>query len=79
MHSGRRALVQDDAFRHAAATRFACADGRQADVVFTDLWHDAGDGLPLYQSMRALAQPFHSAIDFRYWIEPTLKYYLGEA
>lgn len=77
--SGRLTLVQDDAFRHAAATRFACADGCQADVVFTDLWHDAGDGLPLYQKMRALAQPFHSAIDFRYWIEPTLKYYLGEA
>ncbi len=47
------------------------------DTVFTDLWHDASDGIPLYSRMRALQRRYaHPATRFLYWIEPTLKYYL---
>lgn len=71
-------IVRDDAFRHAESTGFACEDGLRADVVFTDIWHDAADGQPLYQRMRALEHCGDGYVEFRYWIEPTLKYYLGE-
>lgn len=76
---GRLLLVNDDAFHHAETTHFCCSDGQQADVVFTDLWHDAGDGMPLYQHMCQLSHPYLDNIDFRYWIEPTIRYYLGKA
>ena len=42
------------------------------DTVFTDLWHDAGDGLPLYRRMKALETP---GPRYLYWIEKTLRYY----
>ncbi len=74
---GRLTIVQDDAFHHAESTQFVCANGSRADIVFTDLWHDASDGLPLYKQMRRLAHPHQAETEFRYWIEPTLQYYLG--
>ncbi len=74
---GRLTILHDDAFHHAESTQFACANGSHADIVFTDLWHDAGDGLPLYKQMRRLAHTHQATTDFRYWIEPTLQYYLG--
>lgn len=70
-------VVQQDAFAHAEQTQFR-RQGRPCDVVFTDLWHDAGDGIPLYRRMRTLEQRYGSqGQQFHYWIAPTIRYYMG--
>lgn len=74
---GRLTLMQDDAFHHAETTGFTCGNGAKATIVFTDLWHDASDGMPMYKRMRSLARPHETTTQFRYWIEPTLQYYMG--
>ncbi|MBQ4585356.1 MAG: hypothetical protein IJA82_04030 [Clostridia bacterium] len=38
---------------------------------FVDLWHDAGDGLPLYSKMKGLESKMEGT-EFSYWIEDTL-------
>lgn len=45
------------------------------DYVFTDLWHDAADGVPLYLKMKEYESRVPGA-HFDYWIEKTLKLYL---
>jgi len=75
--AGRKIIVvQQDAFAHAEQSRFL-RNGQPYDLVFADLWHDVGDGIPLYQRMRALQQR-HAASgqQFHYWIEPSLRCYL---
>ncbi|MBQ3223766.1 MAG: hypothetical protein IJB41_09155 [Clostridia bacterium] len=64
-------IVQADAFDYMQN----CAPAERYDFIFTDLWHDAGDGLPLYRRMKAL-EPLSPASRFTYWIEPTLRAYL---
>lgn len=69
-------VVQQDAFVNAEQERFL-RYGRPYDLVFTDLWHDVGDGIPLYGHMRELQQRFASPHQqFHYWIEPSMKLYL---
>ena len=69
-------VVQQDAFVNAEQERFL-RYGRPYDLVFTDLWHDVGDGIPLYQRMRTLQQRYAAPGQrFRYWIEPSMKCYL---
>ena len=65
-------IVQADAFDYAART----APHEGYDCIFTDLWHDAGDGLPLYRRMKALETP---GPRYFYWIEKTLRAYLPQA
>ena len=60
-------IIQADAFD------FAPKHLPEYDVVFTDLWHDVSDGLPLYQQMKALEVP---GVKYLYWIEQTLRCYL---
>ena len=60
-------IIQADAFD------FAPKHLPAYDVVFTDLWHDVADGLPLYQQMKALEVP---GVKYLYWIEQTLRCYL---
>lgn len=60
-------IIQADAFDYAKAHLSAY------DTVFTDLWHDVSDGLPLYQRMKALEV---SGPTYLYWIEQTLRCYL---
>lgn len=64
-------VIEADAFdyaqNHAPAERY--------DFIFTDLWHDAGDGLPLYRRMKEL-EPLSPHARHMYWIEPTLRCYL---
>ena len=60
-------IIQADAFD------FAPKHLLEYDVVFTDLWHDVSDGLPLYQRMKALEVP---GVKYLYWIEQTLRCYL---
>ena len=64
-------IVQADAFDYAERT----APGEGYDCVFTDLWHDVGDGLPLYRRMKALEV---TGPCYFYWIEKTLRAYLPQ-
>jgi len=64
-------IVEADAFRYAENT----APSEHYDLIFTDLWHDAGDGLPLYQRMKSL-EPLSPQARHMYWIEPTLRCYI---
>ena len=63
-------IVQADAFDYAANVMPHEGFG----TVFTDLWHDVADGLPLYQQMKALEVP---GPRYLYWIEQTLKCYMA--
>lgn len=65
----RLRIFQADAFEYAAHT----APLEQFDCVFTDLWHDVGDGLPLYRRMKSLEVP---GPEYFYWIEKTIQAYL---
>ena len=72
-HGEKLRLVEGDAF---AYVREHLAEGG-FDVVFTDLWHDVSDGLPLYRRMKAL-EGLSPGSRFLYWIEPTLRCYEGK-
>ena len=60
-------VVQDDAFDYARNR----LPKTNPDFVFTDLWHDQSDGLPLYLQMRKIERLTPRA-KFAYWIEPIL-------
>ena len=62
-------IIEADAFDYAENV----APGEGYDTVFTDLWHDVADGLPMYRRMKALETPGPA---FHYWIEPTLRCYM---
>lgn len=62
-------IVQADAFDYAAQVMPHAG----FDTVFTDLWHDVADGIPLYQRMKALETP---GPHYLYWIEKTLQVYM---
>ena len=64
-------IINDDAFAHAA-NHLANDD---FDFVFTDLWHDVSDGLPLYLKMKEY-EPSAPNTKFEYWIEKSIKCYL---
>lgn len=68
-HKEKLTVVEDDAFAFAAAH---LSDGY--DTVFTDLWHDPSDGIPLYRRMKEL-EARHPGPEYHYWIEKTLKLY----
>ena len=63
-------IVQADAFDYAETVM----PHEGFDTVFTDLWHDVADGMPLYRRMKALEAP---GPRYLYWIEQTLKYYIA--
>lgn len=69
--AGRLRIVRADAFDYMQSV----APREGYDFIFTDLWHDVGDGLPLYRRMKAL-EPLCPGARFTYWIEPTLRCYL---
>ena len=62
-------IVQADAFDYAAQVMPHAG----FDTVFTDLWHDVADGIPLYQRMKALETP---GPHYLYWIKKTLQVYM---
>ena len=62
-------IVQADAFEYAE--KMMPLEG--FDTVFTDLWHDVADGIPLYRRMKALEIP---GPHYLYWIEKTMKVYM---
>lgn len=62
-------IVQADAFDYAAQVM----PHEGFDTVFTDLWHDVADGIPLFQRMKALEVPGPTYLS---WIEKTLRVYM---
>lgn len=62
-------IIEADAFDYAEKVM----PGEGFDTVFTDLWHDVADGLPLYRRMKGLECP---GPRFLYWIEKTLRCYM---
>ncbi len=62
-------IVQADAFDYARDVM----PHQGFDTVFTDLWHDVADGLPLYRQMKNLEAPGPT---YLYWIEKTLRCYM---
>ena len=73
LHGDKLHIVCGDAFAFAVAHYPQHA----FDFMFTDLWHDVSDGLPMYQRMRALSALAPDAVH-TYWIEPTLNCYLED-
>ena len=61
-------LLQMDAFDYLRAPDPAVS------YVFADLWHDVGDGLPLYLRLLPLAARWKA--DFRFWIEEDMLIFL---
>lgn len=64
-------IINMDAFDYAPQM-----EKEKYDFVFTDIWHDALDGMPLYEKMKKYEKFNHNTI-FSYWIEKTIQYYLG--
>lgn len=63
-------IVKGDAFEFVEDSQNTTKYRR----AFVDLWHDAGDGLPLYSKMKGLESKMPST-EFSYWIEDTLVTY----
>lgn len=45
------------------------------DILFCDIWHDVGDGLPLYLRIKDY-EPNYPTTQFFYWIETSMQCYL---
>lgn len=75
-------------FGHKDKIEIICADAfdfaknmRGFDFAFTDIWHDAQDGIDMYVKMKRIARRIPGT-EFTYWIENTmiqnLRWYLYE-
>lgn len=62
-------IINKDAFEYAKSEAF------NYDFVFADIWHDPSDGIDLYLKLKSFERP---NIIYTYWIEKTMKYYIGE-
>lgn len=62
-------IIQADAFDYARDVMPQAG----FDTVFTDLWRDVTDGIPLYRRMKSLEA---AGPHYLYWIEKTLKLYM---
>lgn len=62
-------IIEADAFAYTGTI----APQGGYDTVFTDLWYDVEDGIPLYRRMKALE---YAGPDYLYWMEPTLRCYM---
>ena len=64
-------VVCEDAFFHAKKI----LPKTDCDYVLADIWHDAGDGLPMYLEFRRLAK-LTPHIKWEYWLEETMISYM---
>ncbi len=69
-HREKIRVVTADAFAYLDHTM---KDG-DFDFAFADIWHDAGDGLPLYRRFKEREGRFPTT-EFTYWLEDTLLCY----
>ncbi len=72
-HRDKITLVCRDAFAFAEHEMTA---GRYR-FVFTDIWHDVGDGKPLYLKMKAYESRCPGTV-FAYWLENSIRCYLDD-
>ncbi len=63
-------VVNGDAFEFAKTG----ITQKQIDFVFADTWHDASDGIEMYDKFKSL-EKYSPDTKYSYWIEKTLKYY----
>lgn len=63
-------FIETDALSYAASLTPG-----QYDFVFADIWHDAGDGMPLYLALKEQEQRAPGT-RFAYWIEESMRQYL---
>lgn len=70
-HSEKITLICEDAFCFAEKLK----NINPYHYIFTDLWHDASDGVDLYLKMKTYEAP-NSKCVYGYWIEKTLKLYI---
>lgn len=80
-HPDKIEIVCDDAFHFIESTHWGAQSSLQRGLrvpncVFSDLWHDVSDGIPLYQKLKSLEYLAPSTTEFHYWIEPSMKLYL---
>ncbi len=64
-------VICEDAFLHAQKV----LPKTDCDYVLADIWHDAGDGLPLYLRFRKIAH-LAPCIKWEYWLEETMMSYM---
>lgn len=76
-HREKLKILHSDAFDHAECHRFCDPlSGHPYDMVFTDIWHNVADGIPLYRRMKSLQQRNAMPTQrFDYWLEPTMQCY----
>ena len=67
-------VVRDDAFHYAEHT----ASKERFDFIFTDIWHDVGDGRELYLRMKE-TEKFSPDSRFAYWLEDSIRCYLDDS
>ena len=70
-HKEKIRIVPCDAFDFVKSM----GTGDPFDFAFVDLWHDVGDGLPMYLRFRALER-LSPATAFHYWIEQDMLIFL---
>lgn len=71
-HTEKINVIVQDAFDYAERM----PSDAPYDFIFADLWHDAGDGLPMYLRLKQAEQRLPRA-QYMYWIEQTLNCYLA--
>ncbi len=70
-HAEKIEVVNDDAFEYMEKTM----PKEHFGLAYADIWHDAGDGVPLYLRFNKYEDRFPDT-EFRYWIEETMLSYL---
>ena len=69
--SKRTLVIEADAFKYLASLR-----GGEFDFCYADIWEGAVDGARAYLRIKAHEKRL-AGTEFRYWIEPQIKAYLG--
>ena len=70
-HREKIELVNDDAFAYLEKRM----PKEHFDLAYADIWHDAGDGIPLYLRFNKYEERFPET-EFQYWIEESMLSYL---
>lgn len=66
-------VIQGDAFKFAATAY----PQKQYDFIYSDIWHDVADGIPMYLKLKAL-EPLDPNAEYMYWIEDSMLCYLAD-
>lgn len=70
-HKDKVKVINEDAFTYAKVQ----ASKENYDLIYADIWHDAGDGIDMYLKFKEYESLCPNA-KFMYWIEKTMNCYL---